>query len=67
MKYYDQKIKKHADTEPGCVEIQKIEGVGPITASALVAALGDIPIINETAFFMPSLQAVGAAIQGLTI
>jgi transposase len=47
VKYYQQKIKKHADAEPGCVEIQKIEGVGPITASAIVAALGDTSVFKN--------------------
>ncbi len=37
----DQQIKKIADTDERCVRIQKINGVGPMTATAIVAAAGD--------------------------
>ena len=36
---YDKKIKKHAASDPRCIAIQAIEGVGPITASAIVATI----------------------------
>jgi transposase len=38
---YDKKIKQHAAGDPRCVAIQEIEGVGPITASAIVATISD--------------------------
>lgn len=39
--YYEKKIHSHAVTDPRCVAVQEIEGVGPITASAIVATIGD--------------------------
>ena len=39
--YYEKKIHSHAATDPRCVAVQEIEGVGPITASAIVATIGD--------------------------
>lgn len=39
--YYEKKIHSHAATEPRCIAVQEIEGVGPITASAIVATIGD--------------------------
>jgi len=38
---YDKKIKQQANDDPRCQAIQNIEGVGPITASAIVATIGD--------------------------
>lgn len=39
--YYEKKIQNHAATDPRCVAVQEIEGIGPITASAIVATIGD--------------------------
>lgn len=39
--HYEKKIHSHAATDPRCVAVQEIEGVGPITASAIVATIGD--------------------------
>lgn len=39
--YYDSEIKCCAKVNITCNEIMKIEGVGPITASAIVATVGD--------------------------
>lgn len=41
VSYYDKKININAATDPRCVAIQDIEGIGPITASAIVATIGD--------------------------
>lgn len=41
VEHYDKKIKKHAATDSRCLAIQDIEGVGPITASAIVATISD--------------------------
>lgn len=41
VSYYDKKINIHAATDPRCVAVQDIEGIGPITASAIVATIGD--------------------------
>ena len=45
--HYDKKIKQHAATEPRCIAIQKIEGVGPITASAIVATISDPSVFKN--------------------
>jgi len=39
--YYTKEIEKHAKEDARCVELQKIDGIGPITASAAVATIGD--------------------------
>ena len=39
--YYEKKIHSNAATDPRCVAVQEIEGIGPITASAIVATIGD--------------------------
>lgn len=41
VKYYEKEIEKHAREDARCVEIQKIDGIGPISASAVVATIGD--------------------------
>lgn len=38
---YDKKIEKQAGTDPRCIAIQEIDGIGPITASAIVATISD--------------------------
>lgn len=47
VEYYNRKIEQHAEQEPRCVAIQKIEGIGPITASALVASIGDASVFKN--------------------
>ena len=44
-KYYDKEIREQAKNDPRCVAIQSIEGIGPITASALVATIGGVGLI----------------------
>jgi transposase len=44
---YDKKIKHHAATDPRCIAIQEIEGVGPITASAIVATISDPSVFKN--------------------
>ena len=39
--FYDQEIKAQAMNNPLCCEVMNIEGIGPMTASALVASIGD--------------------------
>lgn len=41
VEYYEKEILKHAKEDARCVEIQKIDGIGPISASAVVATIGD--------------------------
>jgi transposase len=38
---YDKQIEQIADQNSVCKEIMKIEGIGPITASAIIATVGD--------------------------
>lgn len=47
VSYYDKKINHHAATEPRCVAVQDIEGIGPITASAIVATIGDANVFKN--------------------
>ncbi|SJZ95937.1 IS110 family RNA-guided transposase, partial [Legionella maceachernii] len=46
-KYYDKEIREQAKTDPRCVAIQSIEGIGPITASAIVATIGDPTVFRN--------------------
>lgn len=41
IKAYDQQLENLANQNDVCQEIQKIPGIGPLTASAIVAAIGD--------------------------
>lgn len=47
VKYYDREIREQAKNDPRCVEIQNIDGIGPITASAIVATIGDPKIFKN--------------------
>jgi transposase len=47
VKTYDKEIQEQADSDPMCIEVQKIEGVGPLTASAMVASIGDASVFNN--------------------
>lgn len=47
VKLYDQKIELAADQDSRCKEIMKIEGIGPITASAIVATIGDATLFKN--------------------
>jgi len=38
---FDEEIKAVADADPACRRLREIPGVGPLTATALVAAVGD--------------------------
>lgn len=44
---YDKEIQQQADSDPMCLEVQKIEGVGPLTASAIVASIGDANVFKN--------------------
>lgn len=47
VKVYDKEIQQQADSDPLCLEIQKIDGIGPLTASAMVASIGDATVFNN--------------------
>jgi len=38
---FDAKIRNIAQIHPVCKKLQKIDGIGPVAATALVAAIGD--------------------------
>lgn len=44
---YDKEIEQMAAEDPMCKEIMKIEGVGPLTASAAVATIGDAKLFKN--------------------
>jgi transposase len=41
LELYNKKIEQHAATDSRCIAVQDIDGVGPITASAIVATISD--------------------------
>lgn len=45
--YYDKAIEKSAEENAQCREIMKIEGIGPVTASAVVATVGDAKVFKN--------------------
>ena len=44
---YEKDIEEHVKSDPVCKEILKIEGIGPMTASALVATIGDAKVFKN--------------------
>lgn len=44
---YDKEITKQVTQDVRCKEIQKIRGIGPITASAIVATIGDVNVFKN--------------------
>ncbi len=47
IKNYDKEIEAHAKEDGRCKEIQKLKGIGPITASAVVATIGDPSVFKN--------------------
>ena len=47
LKNYDKEIEAHAKEDVRCKEIQKMKGIGPITASAVVATIGDPSVFKN--------------------
>lgn len=47
VEYYDKKINRYAEHDPRCIAVQSIEGIGPITASAIVATIGDASVFKN--------------------
>jgi len=45
--FYDKALEKAAEENAQCREIMKIEGIGPITASAVVATVGDAKVFKN--------------------
>lgn len=47
VKTYDRQLEQLAKQDKVCQEIQKIAGVGPITATAIVATIGDANVFKN--------------------
>lgn len=44
---YEKDIEAHVKSDVMCKEVMKIEGIGPISASALVASIGDAKVFKN--------------------
>lgn len=55
---YDKKITAIAKSHPECVRLMTIPGVGPITASAVIAAVGDMSTFKNSRAFAAWLGLV---------
>ncbi len=53
LAYYQEKLEALATTHPECQRLMTIPGVGPITATALVAAVGDVGYSKMAASLPP--------------
>ena len=42
LAYYDEKLAAVGQAHPECQRLQTIPGIGPVTATALIAAIGDV-------------------------
>jgi transposase len=42
LAYYDEKLTAIGQAHPECQRLQTIPGIGPVTATALIAAIGDV-------------------------
>jgi len=42
LAYYDEKLAAMGQAHPACQRLQTIPGIGPVTATALIAAIGDV-------------------------
>lgn len=47
LAYYQDKLEALATTHPECQRLMTIPGIGPITATALVAAVGDVGVFKN--------------------
>jgi transposase len=47
VKCYDKEIEAEANQDIRCKEIMKIEGIGPLSASAVVATIGDAKLFKN--------------------
>lgn len=55
---YDKKIEEIFKSNDMCQKISKIEGVGPITATAIVSAIGDPKVFKNGRHFSAFLGLV---------
>lgn len=47
VEHYTHKIEQQVKQEAACQQIMKIEGLGPISASAIVSAVGDVHVFKN--------------------
>ena len=47
LKKYDQEIKTSSIDDARCIELEKIPGIGPLTATALVGSMGDASVFKN--------------------
>lgn len=47
LEKYTRRVERLAKTEPMCVELMKMPGIGPITATALVAEIADARVFRN--------------------
>ena len=47
LAYYQDKLDTLAKTHPECQRLMTIPGLGPITATALIAAVGDVGVFKN--------------------
>ena len=47
MESYDKKLGAIGQAHPECQRLQTIPGIGPVTASALIAAIGDVTQVKN--------------------
>ena len=56
--YYDETLLSLAETHPECQRLLTIPGIGPITATALIAAVGDVGVFKNGRHFSAWLGLV---------
>ena len=56
--YYDEKLLSLAATHPECQRLLTIPGIGPITATAFIAAVGDVSVFQNGRHFAAWLGLV---------
>jgi transposase len=56
--YYDEKLLSLAAAHPECQRLLTIPGIGPITATALIAAVGDVSVFKNGRHFSAWLGLV---------
>ena len=56
--YYDETLLSLAETHPECQRLLTIPGIGPITATALIAAVGDVSVFKNGRHFSAWLGLV---------
>jgi transposase len=56
--YYQEKLEELGKTHPECQRLMTVPGIGPMTATALVAAVGDVGVFKNSRQFAAWLGLV---------